>query len=107
MQGQIAILRVSYQIDLDSRKLAQRWEEYRHLRFEVDQLKAPRRLEDKMKELQLNLTLPTEVSVVRVPLQTPSIQVPMAEPIQLKPFSSGVVEFLGRWVKVAQAKTDS
>ncbi len=107
VQGQIASLRVSYKIDLDSKKLARRWEEYRYLKFEVDQLKAPRRLEEKMKELELALTLPKEVRVVRIPFQTSGEQTSVPESVPLKPFSEGVLEFLGRWVKVAQAKTDS
>ncbi len=107
VQGQISMLRVSYKIDLDSKKLSRRSEEYRHLKFEVDQLKSPRRLEEKIKELNLELTLPKEVRVVRVPYQTSEEPSLGAETVQLKPFSDGVLEFLGRWVKVAQAKTDS
>jgi cell division protein FtsL len=107
VQGQISMLRVSYKIDLDSKKLARRSEEYRHLKFEVDQLKSPRRLEEKIKELELELTLPKEVRVVRVPYQASEEPSLVTESVELKPFSDGVLEFLGRWVKVAQAKTDS
>lgn len=106
VQGQIALLRISYGLDIQSKKLTQRQEEYRYLRFEVDQLKAPRRLEEKMRELELDLTLPKEIRVVRVP--TPShVNVPTIEKVELQPLSKGLLEFLGRWVKVAQAKTDS
>ncbi|HXV27992.1 MAG TPA: hypothetical protein VD913_03410 [bacterium] len=107
VQGQIAVLRISYQIDVDSKELAQRSEEYRHLKFKVDQLKAPRRLEEKMKELDLDLTLPKEVRVVRVPLSPSPNPSAVAESVQLNPFSEGLIEFLGHWVKIAQAKTDS
>ncbi len=107
VQGQISMLRVSYKIDLDSKKVARRSEEYRHLKFEVDQLKSPRRLEEKIKELELELTLPKEVRVVRVPYQASEKPSLVTESVELKPFSDGVLEFLGRWVKVAQAKTDS
>ena len=109
VQGQIALLRISYSIDSQSKKLTQKREQYRHLQFEVDQLKAPRRLEEKMKELQLNLVLPKEVRVVRVPIVASNalVEPPLEEEVQLQPFSKGLLEFLGRWVKVAQAKTDN
>jgi hypothetical protein len=106
VQGQIALLRISYLMDVQAKKLAQKGEEYRHLKFEVDQLKAPRRLEAKMRELKLELTLPKEVRVVRVPV-TSALETPRVEEVKLQPLSKGLLEFLERWVKVAQAKTDS
>ena len=106
VQGQTALVRISYLMDVKSKKLAQEEEEYRYLKFEVDQLKAPRRLEEKIKTLKLNLTLPKEIRVVRVQAP-PTIESPRLEEVQLQPLSKGLLEFLGRWVKVAQAKTDS
>lgn len=107
VHAQISLVRVSYSLDKISKKRIQHAEQYRRLKFEVEQLKAPRRLEQKMKELKLELTLPKEIRVVLVPASQP-IQVPaLTEEIQLQPFSKGVMDFLGRWVKVAQAKTDN
>ena len=103
---QVALVHISYRIDEQSSKLSKMAEEYRRLKFEVDQLKSPRFLEGKMKELSLDLTLPKEIRVVRIP---PSLQPPAVPP--LVPISTGLVperilNFLGRWVDIAQAKTD-
>jgi hypothetical protein len=59
-----------------------------------------------MRELKLDLTLPKEVRVVRVPAAAVS-RVPAVEDVALQPLSKGLLDFLGRWVKVAQAKTDN
>ena len=102
---QVALLQVSYTLEDKSEKLVRLSEEYRNLKFELDQLKAPRLLEEKIKEMQLNLTLPNEVRV----LKTPSI--PLAEApfktVSASPMSDRVLHFLGRWVDIAQAKTDN
>ena len=102
---QIALFRVSYEINASSETLARKAEDYRHLKFDVEQLKAPRLLEEKMKQMELDLTLPKEVRVVRVP-SVPMVETPMVKNISLQPLSDGLLDFLGRWVKVAQAKTD-
>jgi len=105
---QIALFRISYEIDSKSESLARQTEDYRRLKFEVDQLKAPRLLEEKIKTLGLNLTTPKEVYVVRVPVETTvAVQSEPVESVSLKPFSDGLLDFLGRWVKVAQAKTEN
>ena len=98
---QISLFRISYTLDTKSERLTQLSEEYRQMRFEVEQLKAPRLLEEKMKQLELELTLPQEIRVVRTP------------PEFLQPVQSVRVQapgrwfdFLGRWIGVAQAKTE-
>ncbi len=106
VHGQISLFQVSYMIDVKSEALAERSEAYRHLKFEVDQLKAPRILEARMKDLKMDLTLPKEVRVVRVPVVKPQqIQHAPVTEFELQPFSQGLLNFFGRWVKVAQAKT--
>ena len=107
VHAQISLFRVSYAISTKSRHLSEKSEEYRNLKFEVDQLKAPRLLEQKMKDLQLDLTLPKEVKVVRVPpMQSPETPVASGS-VSLSPLSDSLLDFVGRWVKVAQAKTDN
>ena len=100
----ISLLRISYTLEDKSEKLVRLSEEFRNVKFEVDQLKAPRLLEAKIKEKQLNLGLPNEVRVLRtaaVPIQ----ETPLA--VSASPMSDRVLHFLGRWVDVAQAKTDN
>jgi hypothetical protein len=105
---QVSLFAVSYRIQKNSALLTERGEEYRRLKFEVDQLKAPRLLEEKMRMLNLDLTLPKQVLVVRIPSTPPAeSNAPVISDISLQPFSEGLLDFLGRWVKVAQAKTDS
>ena len=102
---QTALFRVSYLIDQQSDTQARLTDAYRHLKFEVEQLKAPRLLEEKMKQLSLDLTLPKEFRVVSVPV--PVIPQEVVDAVAVKPLSNGWLQFLGRWVNVAQAKTDS
>ena len=101
---QIALLRISYTLEDKSEKLVRLSEEYRRLKFDLDQLKAPRLLEAKIKEMQLNLTLPNEVRVLKTaaPLQEAALQ-----DVASNPMSGRVLHFLGRWVDIAQAKTDN
>ncbi len=103
VRGQVALLRVSYQIDAKADKMAVLSEEHRRLRFEVDQLKAPRLLEEKMKKLSLELTLPQEIRVVKMP--APRMNEASLNEIP-QPFSGRIADFVGRWIGVAQAKTD-
>lgn len=106
VREQIALLHVSYQIEAKSEKVAQLSEEYRRLRFEVDQLKAPRLLEEKMKQLSMDLTLPQEIRVVRTPVEVAAAQ-PL-ERVSLHPtLSTQFAHFVGRWIDVAQAKTEN
>lgn len=101
---QIALVRVSYLMDAKSVQLNRLVEEYRQIKFEVDQLKAPRLLEEKMKNLSMTLTLPQEIHVIKTP--APKITADR----QLSPaasLSGNMFHFLGHWVDVAQAKTDN
>lgn len=103
---QLALFRVSYRIEGALETLAQKSEEYRKIKFEVDQLKAPRPLEEKMKLLHLDLALPKEVRVVTLPPASLLAEGPQIQDISFQPFSEGFLDFLGRWIKVAQAKTE-
>ncbi len=106
VREQIALLHVSYKIEAKSDKVAELSEEYRRLRFEVDQLKAPRLLEEKMKQLSMELTLPQEIRVVRTPVEAPPAQ--LMERMSLNPtLSTQFAHFVGRWIDVAQAKTEN
>lgn len=103
---QIVLFRLSYEMDLQSGMLDRKSEQYRRLAFEVESLKAPRLLETRLKELSLDLALPREIQVVRIP-ELPMPEVPSHSAVTAVPFAQGWGDFLGRWVKVAQAKTDS
>lgn len=102
---QVALVRVSYLIDAKSDKLNRMSEDYRQLKFEVDQLKAPRLLEEKMKNLSLQLTLPQEIHVVRTP--APKLPPQNRDVSSIGSISGNMFHFLGHWVEVAQAKTDN
>ncbi len=106
VREQISLLHVSYQIEEKSDKVTALSEEYRRLRFEVDQLKAPRLLEEKMKNLSMDLALPQEIRVVRTPLERPLTQ-PLEHMAIHPTVSARFSNFVGRWIDVAQAKTDN
>lgn len=103
---QIVLFRISYEMARQADVLDTRSEEYRRLAFDVESLKAPRLLETRLKELSLDLALPSEIQVVRIP-DIPMPEMPSPSVVTAAPFSQGWGDFLGRWVKVAQAKTDS
>jgi hypothetical protein len=107
VHGQNALFHISYDIEDGSDKLTHLSEEYRRLKFEVDQLKAPRLLEDKLKSLSLDLALPQEIRVIRVeaPAAFENTLIPDL-PIH-QPITNRFVNMLGHWVDVAQAKTDN
>lgn len=103
---QIVSVLISFDIHKDSCALTEKQELLRRLQFKVDQLKAPRFLEEKMKRHELGLTLPNKIQVVEVP---PVPEFAISLPNALEPahsFSSRVTNFLGRWIQTAQAKTD-
>lgn len=102
---QISLFHISYELDAKQNKLMHLSEEYRKVKFEVDQLRAPRLLETKLKQLSFNLALPQEVRVVRVPVPE-KILLPV-EKLQTDPSQDHFFNFLGRWVDVAQAKEDA
>src|SRR3990167_6868414 len=103
VHGQISILQVSYDVNQYSRTLAKKTEEYRRLRYQVDQLKAPRLLETRMRTLDLNLQLPHEVRVMKVS-RTAIPPVPSPIDITSPSVTQKLTGFIGRWVGVAQAK---
>ena len=67
VHAEISLFRISYVISEQTHELTEKNEKFRRLKFEVDQLKAPQLLESKIHEWELDLTLPKEVRVVRVP----------------------------------------
>jgi len=102
---QVSLFQVSYAIHTLSRDAAAKMETYRLLKFEVDQMKAPGLLEEKMKSLQMDLTLPQEIRVVQIP-SAPVSEEQVLRKISLPSFSDGLTQVFGHWVKVAQAKTE-
>lgn len=104
--GQVSLLHVSYQIESKMETSARLQEEYRKLKFEVDQLKAPRLLENKMKQHSLELTLPQEIRVVRMPAPV-SVPPPSVQKVAANPLAGQIANFFGKWIDVAQAKTDN
>ena len=104
---QIMIFHVSYRLHDKSTLLTRRSDEYRRLKFEVDQLMAPRILEEKLKDQPYELTLPEEVRVVKIPKLLSHVQTAALSEASSNTFSGKVFNFLGRWIDVAQAKTDN
>ena len=102
---QIALVRVSYLIDSKSIQLNHLSEQYRQIKFEVDQLKAPHLLQEKMKNLSMQLTLPQEIHVIKIPPLKITPQDSQVSPVAS--LSGNMFHFLGHWVDVAQAKTDN
>jgi len=75
-------------------------------KYKVDQLRAPRLLEEKMKKHEMGLSLPNSIQVVEVP-PVQEFVIPLAAESKAAPsISSAVSSFLGRWIQTAQAKTD-
>ncbi len=58
-----------------------------------------------MKNLSLDLALPKEIHVVRVPV--PQVDTAKAPDVPMTSVSGRMFQFLGQWVDVAQAKTDN
>jgi len=103
---QVASVLVSFDIHKSSRALAEKQELLRKFQFKVDQLRAPRLLEAKMKRHDMGLALPNKIQVVEVPAVSQLvIPAPSAQKVA-RTFSSEVSSFLGRWIQTAQAKTD-
>ena len=100
---QIEVLRVSYRIQKKSSELSQMSEEFRRLSFEVAQFRSPQSLEKKLEKSSLPLTLPREIQVLKIPDKT--IQ-PKVNPIQFRAPSHNLLDFLGQWIQVAQARTE-
>ena len=103
---QVASVLVSFGIHKSSRAFAEKQELLRRFQFKVDQLRAPRLLEQKMKRHEMGLALPNKIQVVEVPPVT-ELVIPVAQEKKApRTFSSEVSSFLGRWIQTAQAKTD-
>jgi hypothetical protein len=103
---QISSVLVSFDIHKSSRALAEKQELLHRFQFKVDQLRAPRLLEEKMKRHDMGLALPNKIQVVEVP-PVPGLAIPAASEQKVtSTFSSEVTSFLGRWIQTAQAKTD-
>ena len=101
---QILLFEVSYDLSAKSSQYARKSEEYRQLKFQVDQLKAPRLLENEMNQMKLDLTLPKEVHVLKVPPQP--VENVVMKSIVSRPMTGNLPHFLGRFIDVAQAKED-
>lgn len=103
---QVSSVLVSFDIHKSSRTFAEKQELLRRFQYKVDQLRAPRLLEEKMKRHDMGLALPNKIQVVEVP-PVPQIVIPVASEQKVtRTFSSEVSSFLGRWIQTAQAKTD-
>jgi len=96
---------VSYQIYDYNKELARSEEIYRHAKFDVDQLKAPRLLEEMMSEFNLKLELPDKVHLLELP-QLGEKQFSKDREVTVHTFSSFALQFLGRFVNIAQAKSE-
>jgi len=106
VHGQVALFRVSYDLNIKADELKDKSESYRRLKFEVDQLKAPRLLEEKMKNMKLELELPRDIEVIRIePSETLSNSIEMTA-ISQQSAVTGRFDLLGRIIKVAQAKME-
>lgn len=103
---QVASVLVSFEIHKSSRTVAEKQELLHRFQFKVDQLRAPRLLEEKMKRNDMGLALPNKIQVVEVP-PVPELVIPVASEQKVtSTFSSELSSFLGRWIQTAQAKTD-
>ena len=63
---QISLFRVSYSIQAKERQVAELSEVYKLAKFRVARLRSPQVLSQRMKQLSLNLTTPTEQEVIRI-----------------------------------------
>lgn len=99
----VEMLRISYRIHEKAARLSTQREESHRLKFEVSRLRSPQHLEQRLGELSVPLTLPKQIQVLRVPPRTraPSLQ---TLPIETPPHR--ILNFLGRWVQIAQARTE-
>ena len=99
---QISIFQVSYSIQRKEREAAKLSEEYKMAKFRLDRLRSPHVLNQRMKEMSLDLTTPTEQEVIR-------ILKPKIAPQETKVSWPDPVQFLStfHFMKEAQAKTSS
>lgn len=100
----VSLFHLSYDLNSKSSELAQKGERYRQLKFEVDLLRTPKRLEGMMKELSLDLTLPREIEVMRVRERILPEPLNVTNKTEQASFVGELRGFLNRWVGTAQAK---
>ena len=100
------LFQTSYRLDHKQHSLNQKTENFRRLKFEVDQLKAPRLLEEHMRDLALDLSLPREINIVKIP--SVEVRVPLkVHSVMPQPWTGRIMNWVGRWVDVAQAKENN
>jgi len=103
---QITLFQISYTLNAKSQTLVDKRETFQRLKLEVNQLRAPDRLEAKIEELALNLALPQEIQIVRTPSMMPLASAAVQN-VSVDPYTNRFFNLLGRWIDVAQAKTDA
>lgn len=103
---QVASVIVSFDLYERSNVFAQRQELLRRLQFNVDQLKAPRLLEEKVKKYQLSLALPNKVESCEVPMVPELFGPSSRETHTISATPSVFSRFFGHLIQTAQAKTD-
>ena len=97
---QVSILQASYAIEKKEREMVRLSEDYKVAKFRVARLRSPAVLNQRMKELSLNLTIPTDQEVVKVlRLKTVPADTKVSWPAPIR-FASWLP-----FVKEAQAKT--
>jgi len=97
---QISIFRVSYTIQKQETEVTRLSEAYKLVKFRVARLYSPHVLSQRMKQLSLDLTTPTEQEIIRV-------LKPKMVPQESKITWPDPVQFLSwlHFIKEAQAKT--
>ena len=104
---QVSSVIVSFELNKTNQNYATKQELLRRLQFNVEQLKAPRFLEERMKKHDLALGLPNRIQVVEVP-NVAKLEFPMEQDLSKIPsVTSGLTKFFGRLIQTAQAKTDT
>jgi len=103
---QVASVIVSFNLYERSNVFTQKQELLRRLQFNVDQLKAPRLLEEKVKKYQLSLALPNKVESCEVPMIPELFGPSSREPRTISASPSAFSQFFGQLIQTAQAKTD-
>ncbi len=105
---QLGSVIVSLDIDKNKKSLEQKQEILRKFAYKIEQLRAPRLLEEKMKHYDMGLTLPNKVQVVEVPAIADRVISAAVLEKTTRSFSSEIMNFFGKWIQTAQAaKTDS
>ena len=107
VHGQTSLFRVSYHIESLNDAIDVKTDLYRRLKFDVERLKAPRRLEEKLSDFSMELAEPQQIHVLRIPPSTPNLSMEQLTQVTATSMSNRVLDFFGKWVGVAQAKTES